>query len=127
MPWTQEQFEALYADVYANRVVCPSCDGRLKLERSKQPNEFGRVECIKCNQSHVISQQNDPLREKFREYTDAERKRIIDADKRRREPTCPIDGATMIVYAQRSLALNSQVKIRCPRCGGEVHFKRLYG
>ena len=37
------------------------------------------------------------------------------------------DGATMIVYAQRSLALNSQVKIRCPRCGGEVHFKRLYG
>jgi ssDNA-binding Zn-finger/Zn-ribbon topoisomerase 1 len=127
MAWTTEQLEALYANVYANRVICPSCDAALKLSRSKEPNEFGQVECSKCNQSHLISRRNDPSRETFRDYTEQERKQIIDADKRRLDPTCPLDGATMVVYAQRSLALNSQVKIRCPRCGGEVHFKRLYG
>jgi DNA-directed RNA polymerase subunit M/transcription elongation factor TFIIS len=127
MAWTSEQLESLYANVYGNRIVCPTCGGPCKLERSKQPNEFGQLECSKCNQSHDIAQRNDPLRDSFREYTDAERKAIIDADKRRLEPTCPIDGATMVVYAQRSLALNSQVRIRCPRCGGEVQFKRMYG
>jgi ssDNA-binding Zn-finger/Zn-ribbon topoisomerase 1 len=127
MQWTEEQLKTLYANVYANRVTCPTCGGHLKISRSKEPNEFGQVECSKCNQSHRICQANDPLRANFRDYTEAERKQIIAADKRRLEPICPIDGATMVVYAQRSLALNSQVKIRCPRCGGEVHFKRLYG
>jgi DNA-directed RNA polymerase subunit M/transcription elongation factor TFIIS len=127
MSWNAEQIHILYANVYANRVICPTCGGRLTFVRSKRADEFGQVECSKCNQSHQISRANDPLRAKFREYSEEERKQIIDADKRRLEPACPIDGTMMIVYAQRSLALNSQVKIRCPRCGGEVHFKRLYG
>ena len=127
MSWTSEQLETLYANVYANRVICPGCGGALKLVRSKETGAFGRVECSRCNHSHDVAQRNDPLRESFREYTEAERKKIIAADKRRIDPVCPIDGTTMIVYAQRSLALNSQVRIRCPRCGREVHFKRLYG
>lgn len=127
MTWKSDQLRTLYANVYANRVVCPTCGNALKLVRSKAAGEFGRVECSKCNESHDVAQRNDPLRGSFREYTEAERKEIIAADKRRLDPVCPIDGATMIVYAQRSLALNSQVRIRCPRCGGEVHFKRLYG
>ncbi len=127
MPWSAEQLRSVYTNVYANRVVCPTCDGSLKLSRSKAAGEFGRVECSRCNESHNIAQRNDPLRDSFREYTEGERKEIIAADKRRIEPVCPIDRTTMIVYAQRSLALNSQVRVRCPRCGGEVHFKRLYG
>jgi predicted RNA-binding Zn-ribbon protein involved in translation (DUF1610 family) len=127
MPWTDEQLEALYANVYSNQLVCPTCGGRVALTRSGREREFGTVVCQHCQQSHLVAAQNDPLRASFRDYTNVERKEIIAADKIRSEPLCPIDGTTMIVYAQRSLALNSKVRIRCPRCGGSAEFKRLYG
>ncbi|HTL31158.1 MAG TPA: hypothetical protein VL282_18140 [Tepidisphaeraceae bacterium] len=127
MSWTAEQLETLYSHIYANRSICPACNGPLIVSRSKDPTQFGIITCRACRSEHLISRENDPLREAFRPYTEAEKKKIIAADKHREDPICPIDRAMMIVYAQRSLGLNSQVRIRCPRCGGEVTFKRLYG
>ncbi|HZZ43351.1 MAG TPA: hypothetical protein VFE58_10470 [Tepidisphaeraceae bacterium] len=127
MPWTPAQLEAVFANVYANILTCPGCGGRLGLTQSAEIEGIGLAECAACGDRRVISPANDPARSRFREYTEQERKEIIAADNVRRTPVCPIDGTGMEVNAQRSLALNSNVLVRCRRCRGEVTFKRKHG
>jgi hypothetical protein len=62
-----------------------------------------------------------------RAYTEEERKEMVRVDRGRGVPRCPVDGAEMAVHVQRSLGLNSNVTMRCPRCGGEVRFTRKHG
>jgi hypothetical protein len=60
-------------------------------------------------------------------YSDEQKEQIIAADRARRTPTCPRDGAAMDVHAQRSLGRNSNVTIRCPRCARIVEYVRYHG
>jgi hypothetical protein len=70
---------------------------------------------------------NDKSQPTTRDYTDQEKKAIIAADKSRNTPRCPLDQTSMEVNVQRSLGLNSNVVIRCPRCSNSVQYTRLHG
>jgi uncharacterized protein YbaR (Trm112 family) len=127
MVWTREQIELLYDGVYRNRMVCPGCGGRLAVERSGEAGVFGVVSCDACGGRHRVSGENDPLRETFREFTEAEVKGIKKVDRARGTPVCPVDGTAMEVNAQRSLGRTSNVVVRCRRCARGVEFVRMHG
>src|SRR4051812_31644257 len=113
MAWTSEQLETLYANAYANIMRCPACGGPLAVERSQAIATFGSVSCRACDERHVISTANDPLRSAFRPYTEEEMKQIIADDRARRTPRCPVDGTAMDVNVQRSLGRTSNAVVRC--------------
>ena len=62
-----------------------------------------------------------------RPYTDQEARDVVAVAKRRKTPSCPIDGTEMDVQLQRSLGRTSNVIVRCPRCEGRVQFVRAHG
>jgi hypothetical protein len=127
MTWTADHIEALYQSVYRNVLTCPACGGQLKLARAQEPGAIGVVRCDSCDERHLVSTQNDPLRTWFRDYTEQERKEIVSADNVRRTPLCPVDGTPMDVHAQRSLGRTSNADVRCRRCGRGVVFVRAHG
>lgn len=127
MAWSPAQIEALYSNVYAFRDVCPACGGKLAVTRTNEPGTFAIVHCPGCDEQHVLGERDDPLRGAFRAYTEAERKAIFVADRMRQTPVCPVDGSPMMVHAQRSFGLTSNVVVRCRRCDQSVSFTRLYG
>jgi transcription elongation factor Elf1 len=127
MGWTPEQLETLYANAYGNILKCPVCGRELVVERSGAIDTLGSVWCRTCEERHVISTQNDPLRSAFRRYTEKETKQIIAADRARRTPRCPVDGTAMDVNLQRSLGRTSNAVVRCRRCTQSVTYVRLHG
>jgi hypothetical protein len=62
-----------------------------------------------------------------RDFTEPEKKAIIAAHRSRKVPLCPVDGSAMDVHLQRSLGLNSNVTIRCPRCSHSVQYTKFHG
>jgi ribosomal protein S14 len=139
MTWNPQQLESLYASVYARNMLCPTCGGALLLAPAREPDAVGWVECDACGGRHFVSQQNDPLRQTFRDYTDDESRALFAAERRVQStppndttpapppPTCPVDGTEMTVHLQRSLGLTSNATIRCRRCGREAKYVRKHG
>jgi transcription elongation factor Elf1 len=127
MAWSREQLEAVYRNVYAHAMTCPACGGALTLARAPDADAVGAVTCAACEERVVVSMRDDPLRERFRDFTEQEKKAIVAADKMRRTPHCPVDGTAMDVNVQRSLGRNSNVVVRCRRCTRSVEFTRLQG
>ena len=135
MSWTTAELAALYANIYARRMVCPSCNGPLLRVSSDEPRNAAEasdpagsvVICRTCHVQHFVSRHNDPLGETFRPYTPAEQRQIIADDRRRKTPTCPIDGTPMAIYLQRSLARTSNVIVSCRRCKQTAEYVRTCG
>ena len=127
MPWTPQQLADVYANTYAYRFTCPACGGALVVDRSVQPDAFAHVHCPACDAQHLVGPRNDPLRDSFCQYTDAEKEQIFLADRMRQVPRCPVDGTPLDVHAQRSFGVTSNVTVRCRRCAQTCEFKRLYG
>jgi uncharacterized protein YbaR (Trm112 family) len=125
--WTRSQLEALYANVYQRRRVCPSCDGPLTLTPSREPDAVGTVECTACDAHHLVARATDPLRASFRPYTADEMRAILAVERRGRTPTCPVEGTPMEVHLQRSLARTSNAQIWCRRCGATADYVRPHG
>jgi hypothetical protein len=126
-PWTGRLLAQLYDNVFARRMECPACGGRLAVVAGRDIGVAGTAACHACGAEHLVQLSTDPRRETFRPFTEAEAKAIRRADGRRQTPICPIDGTAMDVHAQRSLGLTSNTRIRCPRCLGTVAYVRTCG
>jgi uncharacterized protein YbaR (Trm112 family) len=127
MEWDPTQLEALYANVFRRRRVCPSCGGALGLAVSNEADAVGVVECRACDAQHLVARRTDPLRHTFREYTVDECRQIFAVERTRQVPVCPVDGTEMDVHAQRSLARTSNAVIWCRRCGRKAEYVRPHG
>jgi transcription elongation factor Elf1 len=127
MEWDARQLEALYANVYRRRRACPACGGALALALSNEPDVLGVFECRACDARHLVAVRNDPLRAGFRPYSGQECRDIFAAERARKTPTCPVDGAEMDVHAQRSLGRTANTRIRCRRCGQVAEYVRPHG
>ena len=127
MEWSREQVEVLYRNVYGNDMTCPACGGALTRAPSPDADAFGVVTCHACDQKFHVSVRNDPLRGRFRDFSEQEKKELAAADRVRRTPRCPVDATAMSVDVQRSLGRTSNVTMRCPRCTRSVAFARLHG
>jgi hypothetical protein len=127
MSWTREQLLAVYANVYAYRTECPACGGPLRRSAPAAPDVAAVVACDACGERREIGAGDDPLRDTFRDYTEAERRAITSAERSRQAPVCPVDGTVMDVQVQRSLGRTSNVVVRCPRCTRTSEHARFHG
>ena len=127
MAWSEAQIAVLYENVYRGRLVCPVCGGRLDFAPGREIGMTGVVSCRGCDDQHAVGAANDPLRSTFREYTQAEVRAIHAAERAGTTPTCPVDGAEMVVHLQRSLGRTSNAMIRCRRCARLAQYVRTHG
>lgn len=127
MAWSEAQIEILYDNVYHGRLECPACGGRLDFAPGREIGLTGVVACGGCDVRHAVGVANDPLRSRFREYTETEVRAIHAAERAGATPTCPVDGAEMIVHLQRSLGRTSNAMIRCRRCARVAQYVRTHG
>ena len=125
--WKPEDLEALYANVYARRLECPACGGQLDFVASGEVGVAGTASCARCAVQHVVCLENDPLRNTFRDYSDAERRHMRAVEPSGKPVVCPVDGTVMDVHLQRSLGRTSNVIIRCRRCTRTVEYARTCG
>ena len=125
--WKPEDLEALYANVYARRLECPACGGALEFLASREVGVAGTVACARCAARHVVRVESDPLRRRFRDFNDAERRHMRAVEPSGKPVVCPVDGTAMDVHLQRSLGRTSNVIIRCRRCTRAVEYARTCG
>jgi hypothetical protein len=125
--WRPDHLEALYANVYARRLECPACGAPLAFTPSGDVGVAGTAACPRCAARHVVCLENDPLRNTFRDFTDAERRRMRATEPSGRPLACPVDGTAMDVHLQRSLGRTSNVIVRCRRCTRTAEFARTCG
>ena len=127
MAWSEAQIAVLYENMYRGRLSCPMCGERLDFSPGREIGVTGIVECRSCNERHEVGVANDPLRSKFREYTEPEIRAIHAAERAGNPPTCPVDGTEMVVHLQRSLGRTSNASIRCRRCARVAQYVRTHG
>jgi hypothetical protein len=118
MPWTPQEESDLFDAYWKGEADhCPQCRAILNVGRMDLSTGYRlRIECPRrCGRMEKYPA-NDPRKGDFRDWTEAEGRRLIDLMLENGVAECPIDG-TRVNISQLDFANGSnEVRVSCPRC-----------
>jgi len=120
MPWSPEQLAKMVDDYWQHgRITCPSC--RAIVSPHFHAADTGEYILIgSCPRGHGemhLNRSHDPLAFRFRPWTDAEKKQMVDAQVEGRGVRCPVDGSAVKMTVHPTDAGMPIIMGQCYRCG----------
>lgn len=101
-------------------ITCPepSCKGAIadvQFNHLMSGNFHLSIRCPRCDGSRHFQREDDPLREKYRDWTEGEIQTLVDKQFRHEFLTCPVDGTPL-----QNDSAGRWIKAICPRCRKRV-------
>ncbi len=118
MAWTADERSKLLEHYWTERspLLCPDCQQNLQVAfRSEAAGYLLDVRCPGRCDGETIGSHEDPLRYKFRVWTDVERQHILRDHLGGRAPTCSVCGTGLFVSASPGRG-GDMVAAHCGRC-----------
>ncbi len=118
MEWNSEQIGGMIEDYWLQRSVRCPIDGTVLTPAHNRLGEDGYLlyfSCVRCGNEHQATQDDDPRRSTFREWTPIEIEGAVDAHFQKRAAKCPVCHTTIKVI-DSLLIHGGPVNFRCPRC-----------
>lgn len=126
--WTDEQRRAIFESYWATGGGrCPNDDSILEFSFAPfigvgAPYQL-TARCPRDGNMAKFNRDDDPRRDQFRPWTDAEKEQLVDGYFRRRSGVCPVCGTD--VRMEQSSGAHPTVQLHCRRCGNfHVHTPR---
>jgi hypothetical protein len=118
MAWTAVERGKLLAHYWTepSPVLCPTCRQNLQVAfRSEAAGYLLEIRCPCPCDSATIASHEDPLRDKFRMWTEVERQHVLRDHLGGRAPTCPACGTGLFVSASPGRG-GDVIVAHCGRC-----------
>lgn len=116
MPWTDEQIGQMIDAHFAQQPIrCPDCDSLIRFNRAATSGYFLHGSCPKGHGGIQITRDQDPRKNEFRDWTEAELDTAVNSHLSSHTPKCPVDNSVLDVTENSTNQANRYV-ISCPRC-----------
>src|SRR5207248_2254123 len=98
--------------------ICPECSAVVELHRSDSMRSYSlHGECPRKCGSLQFGRHDDPMKDHFRKWTDAELTAIVNKHFARQAARCPVDGARVDT---KPVSAGTFIHANCPRCGEDA-------
>ncbi len=119
MPWNKQQKKEILDSYWASSVAyCPDDNARLDIQKDKalgHKTDLFFIRCPRCQQT-FNSDEIEPEPQEIDEFTNQEKKEIVDTYFATKTGICPRDGVTLKIEHDEHTG-GWFIHVRCPRCG----------